>query len=868
MSTHFDTQGLPGFYGENSDTFREFVAAYGEWLESQTPSLQKDLDSSPERFLESFRSQYLSGLPTDRGTSFLVRHIQDLYRTKGTDRGLRLLFRILFDRDIEVGAPGNEVLRASDGTWKVPEFVELEPSARAFTWPGKKITGAESGATAWVDSVTRRRVQGRFWDTVYLRDIRGSFRTGELVTENGNLTGAPTVIGALNRIEITDGASGAETGDLYEITGEGIGGKAVVRAVENATGKMSFQLLEGGWGYSNSAQISLATELLYAAAGTNFPRRTWVVQPLVQMSLSGASGNVSPGDVVTRNGGNTGTVLAVNSSQITLSPTGGTPWYSVANLTSNTWSATVTGTTDRTARGWVAGGNATALGIVRTSTGTFYSNAPISAETRRPLGVAISSTGSANISGNGTFWDGNVLPGDIIRVRSNNHLVGTVQTVANTVLTLTGNATISTSGTGLWSCRRSGLVPATSVYVLGNGAGFQIGSLSNTENVSLFSDLLAGNNSGGVPFLDLKLDGSNSNLASNAYGFSGNTSLGLSGKLGNTLGTASRQIGQIQSISRINQGSGYSSPRFVAVAEPLVAGLGRQELVFTPANTSGFISVGSYIDQTQVQSRFVLSISGNTGAFTLGEGILSNTGSRGILRTSNSTSLTVEVREGTFSTGTVTGTYSNATATVSAATPADLPVLASGRVRAISNTGQVFLTQTSLARTLTDGTYTCSAANGIVIGTGTIQIDQSATPADEPMGLNAEVSSQVVTANGIVTRVEVIDSGHGYLPGTSLTLTRADGTGNTVSGTAVVETQGRESGYWTTDAGKLNIQKIHDNRYYQDFAYEVRTGISLDVYADILKQTLHVSGMELFGRTVLESGTSSVLSAPGMVHES
>jgi len=44
--------------------------------------------------------------------------------------------------------------------------------------------------------------------------------------------------------------------------------------------------------------------------------------------------------------------------------------------------------------------------------------------------------------------------------------------------------------------------------------------------------------------------------------------------------------------------------------------------------------------------------------------------------------------------------------------------------------------------------------------------------------------------------------------------------------------------------------KVHDNFYYQELSYVVRSGLSLDKYSKVLKDLLHVSGTQLFGEVI------------------
>ena len=55
-------------------------------------------------------------------------------------------------------------------------------------------------------------------------------------------------------------------------------------------------------------------------------------------------------------------------------------------------------------------------------------------------------------------------------------------------------------------------------------------------------------------------------------------------------------------------------------------------------------------------------------------------------------------------------------------------------------------------------------------------------------------------------------------------------------------------GYYTSNNGFLNDSiYIQDSYYYQDFSYVVRINQQLDSYKELLKSTLHPTGLALFG---------------------
>jgi hypothetical protein len=121
----------------------------------------------------------------------------------------------------------------------------------------------------------------------------------------------------------------------------------------------------------------------------------------------------------------------------------------------------------------------------------------------------------------------------------------------------------------------------------------------------------------------------------------------------------------------------------------------------------------------------------------------------------------------------------------------------------------------------------------------------------ETIGLNAFVSSNVQTGIGSVRALEIVDSGFGYSNGELATFISTD---KTRTGTAKIYLgkQGASEGYYRNRNGFISDAKyIFDGEYYQDYSYEVRTAVTSDKYAEMLKNVLHVAGTKTFYAVVL-----------------
>jgi len=70
-----------------------------------------------------------------------------------------------------------------------------------------------------------------------------------------------------------------------------------------------------------------------------------------------------------------------------------------------------------------------------------------------------------------------------------------------------------------------------------------------------------------------------------------------------------------------------------------------------------------------------------------------------------------------------------------------------------------------------------------------------------------------------------------------------------------IQTDFDNVGFYSSDAGKLSDanQRLHDSYYYQDFSYTIKSKTSTDTWRQLIKETTHPAGFQLFGEVVIES---------------
>ena len=132
---------------------------------------------------------------------------------------------------------------------------------------------------------------------------------------------------------------------------------------------------------------------------------------------------------------------------------------------------------------------------------------------------------------------------------------------------------------------------------------------------------------------------------------------------------------------------------------------------------------------------------------------------------------------------------------------------------------------------------------------------QIVDPESQRVGLNVPTVA-TITANGQniggIKDMQIINFGALYYEDPVIDFT-TQGNGD-ASGSSVRGGLARYPGSFSNDDGWISAAKyLQDNKFYQEFSYVIRTGLSINAYRDTIKTLVHPAGMELFGEVFISS---------------
>lgn len=986
-TSQFIEQQFPAVFRSDGEELVAFIKAYYEFLESNDTYSTKlsreifdtnDIDESLNKFIVHFKEKYLKDFPYVTATDkrFMVKHIMDFYRSKGSPRSLELLMKLLYNEESDVYYPGKDIFRASNSRWNEPKYIEVSESADIASFVNSQIVGSISKSKAFVEAIIKKRVNGKIVTILYLSKIEGSFVSGERVTNGSDLTTAPVVLGSLSDITITLGGQDNKVGDVFDVvSNQGQNGKIRITGIENSTGLVNFTIVDEGFGYTTDAttKIYVSDAVLFANnANESFIEFEKVVQPLetiTTLSSLDINATASPGDyivgidssntvvangtimsiantdsngsIITANSANSKIVVSMNTgtfntqysidlatpttfsvgevveeeNYVTLTLSGITGTFSNGEIVEQITRDPVSNTITAYAFGTINGITNTSIDLVQ-SWGDFTTSSTVTGKNSGAYGT-VSNISVTMPGARGTVTtnsDANTIIVDDIfgafnannQIRGNkSHLIATMTNIsdagasivwlnansaANGVIDLVANSYATgiivgqnTTAIGVYGntnpffytnatptiveTRRSELISpprdanGTIVEVnleisnisTGDGANFKVGYLENKESVTLNTDIVGANNIIGQPYTDIKLTGENSGVGfvnsvtinDGGTQYTNGTIVTFSGGgygAGDPYVSAEGTIatdanGTITAITVTTPGEGYWTTPIIDIGN--TAGLTANVSVVMdygyglPILPNGDLT--NLIGDVLTYDTFEIGKIASLTSINPGQNYNVDPFVHVInpyISTFNRRDFIIEVTNlnGAFKIGEYVEQVVNTSVT------------AKGTVLS-ANLTHISIERNSFNVGFIDGIQITGATSGATASIVGVQPLLTRNPA----GDNADITAKAISANGIATTVDIIDSGYGYITGEEVTLSNSNNV-FVMTGTSSATTQGKSQGYWTdTTSMPDSDSKIRDGLYYQEFSYDVISGLSLDKYKNIVNRTLHMAGTKLFG---------------------
>ena len=841
---------FPSFYKEDAPLFLAFMEAYYEYMEQEGKmsdairNLQsyQDIATTTDEFIGYFIKSFLPSVPQNvlADKKLMIKYIIQGNQSRGTLAAYKLLFRSIYNEDVEVVYPAEQILKVSDGDWRKERYLVVSYNPETYKFIGKTIKGSSSNAEALVEDIVRRNINGRDLMQLILSNIAGIFTNEEsisLLNDTSAIPHAPTIEAGINSVTIESVGAEYQIGDVVELLSSRVGkfAKVVVTEIEDLGGTITFDLKDGGSGYTASTSQNGTSINFVGGDGTD--PASFIIQEndiVDKFALAFNTNFISSNNIF----GSSGPAVSyANGASLTMSSFANTPLSAVnfgfpedgenvgnqKYFDQNNARLVIANTSDPNIAngvslfGVTSGANATVTNIEKAYSGGStvlrvdgfkqFSNGEY-VNIGSPSGTTVgTATFFANTAGAHELQIGWLANTQVSPLLEGQELVG-ITSGAYGVVTRIASLTANGYTLGVGGADDRDLY---TVYVTANTSANLTSQFDSGPMRSFLADE------------GLRLVGSSSPVGNVVLTTANTTCENIYTKLSDSFLFQATTFGTISKISLPIGGSGYSIAPKVSIREDNIASLGIGEQYITlQTDDINWGTGNSSITKLDTNDRLLQANSGASGDVKNGSG-------------PNRAPITTQ--------------YANLTYETTIRVWQDFQQRKPGNVTyEVGDFADIKFYESSYLPGEGD--------TRTEVATGTAKI---VSIVDEGvLGENAVLDTGV-GANGTIQKVRVLDSGFGYRDGELVTLETPDRRLG-VSATATISLDGvaNSEGYYATSRSQLDTSRgyIHDGNYYQEFSYEILSSLSLNRYRDYALELVHPAGQKLFGKFQSQSNAA------------
>lgn len=268
-SNVIDSQ-FPGFFREEYPKMIEFAKAYYNFIAGKTENGNiydiRDLDETSGYFIEALKREYAYNTPR---FAFLndvefIRAASNFYSAKGSEESFKFLFRIMFDSEVDLMYPSEQIFKPSTAKWEQLQSIKvslLNNSVPATDFIGSFLTlrnsSNESQNILVADAISISEFDNEF-EILFSTELIIDINIDDVVVgENFLAKITPTLASAKPLIPGVK----FKVGQVIRFTTTtGTGGVGVVTAIDSNSGIKHVKMLQFGTAYPTNFYLSVTPD--------------------------------------------------------------------------------------------------------------------------------------------------------------------------------------------------------------------------------------------------------------------------------------------------------------------------------------------------------------------------------------------------------------------------------------------------------------------------------------------------------------------------------------------------------------------------------------------------------------------------------
>ncbi len=251
--------------------FVKFLELYYEYAQSlrnavsviQNKQSEFDIDTA----LDDQLNRYLDicGPYIPRNTSIskpmLIKLLNDLYNSKGTEKSFKLLFRALYNVDVDITYPHDQILKASDGQWRQESFLAIRLT---YGSPddiyGRTIVITNSSGIFYITPSRVDQIDVNTYRVYYNTNAKVSINAGNNieVSEDDVVIYRAVVVDSISSINIIAAGLHFSVGQIFRLQGSGADTYFKITAVDSLGAILKTEIIKYGYNHTLQQRVYIS----------------------------------------------------------------------------------------------------------------------------------------------------------------------------------------------------------------------------------------------------------------------------------------------------------------------------------------------------------------------------------------------------------------------------------------------------------------------------------------------------------------------------------------------------------------------------------------------------------------------------------
>lgn len=259
---------VPEFVRKDHPAFVEFLKAYYQWYEEEYSigKLQTlvDIDDTIAEFVQYFKQQLdVTGAYNAVDNRLYLKHIKELYASKGSTNAFKFLFRILFNVESDVTLPWDYVFKPSMGQWEQDTSILVSFKLNGESFDPSTLIGDSvyvfddysTQYTVFVNNVIQRA--DNLYELFIERVVTRSSTLVSIKTRDGLISGV--LVPTITNVTIMNAGVGFEVGQVFNIESFGGSGTLIkVKSVTSTGGITAVEIVQFGINYETNFDLYIS----------------------------------------------------------------------------------------------------------------------------------------------------------------------------------------------------------------------------------------------------------------------------------------------------------------------------------------------------------------------------------------------------------------------------------------------------------------------------------------------------------------------------------------------------------------------------------------------------------------------------------